>query len=93
LLLEAVAGWGGQRERGGASAVRRRAAQIWSPAVADIIAGAPGVDGGDDLLAVVADRGRAEIGVAELALDHVERDAFASELDARIVGLAPAGVN
>jgi hypothetical protein len=29
----------------------------------------------------VQDRGRAEIGVAELALDHVERHALARELD------------
>ena len=27
------------------------------------------------------DAGDAEVGVAELALDHVQRDAFASELD------------
>jgi hypothetical protein len=43
-----------------------------------------GVDGGDDLVGVDAlqvDRGRAEIGVAELALDHVERHALARERD------------
>ena len=46
--------------------------------------GAPGVDGGDDLLGVDAlqiDRGRAEVGVAELSLDDVERDALAGEFD------------
>jgi magnesium-transporting ATPase (P-type) len=44
----------------------------------------PGVDGGDDLFGVDAlpvDRGRAELGVAELALDDVERHAFAGEFD------------
>jgi hypothetical protein len=38
----------------------------------------------DDLLGVDSlqiDRGRAEIGVAELALDDVERDALAGELE------------
>ena len=50
---------------------------------------APGVDGGDDLFGVDAlqvDAGRAEVGVTELALDHVERDALAGELDG--VGVA-----
>ena len=45
---------------------------------------APGVHRGDDLFSVDAleiDRGRAEVGVAELALDHVERHALAGELD------------
>jgi hypothetical protein len=40
------------------------------------------VDGGDDLLGVDAlqvDAAGAEIGVAELALDHVQRNAFAGE--------------
>jgi hypothetical protein len=39
---------------------------------------------GDDLLGVGAlqvDAGRAEVGVAELALNDVERYAFSSELD------------
>jgi hypothetical protein len=43
-----------------------------------------GVHGGDDLLGVdplEVYRGRAEVGVAELALDDVERYAFAGELD------------
>jgi hypothetical protein len=43
-----------------------------------------GVDGGDDLFGVDAlqvDRGCAEVRVAELALDHVERHALAGELD------------
>ena len=47
------------------------------------------MDGGDDLFGVDAlqvDRGRAEVGVGELALDHVERHAFAGELDG--VGVA-----
>jgi hypothetical protein len=46
--------------------------------------GAAGADGGDDLLGVDSlqvDRGRAEIGVAELALDDVQRDALAGELE------------
>ncbi len=50
---------------------------------------APGVDGCDDLFGVDAlqvDRGRAEVGVAELALDHVERHALTRELDG--VGVA-----
>src|SRR5215213_8242098 len=45
---------------------------------------APGVDGGDDLFGVDAlqvDRGGAEVGVAELALDDVERHALAGELE------------
>src|SRR4051812_46250099 len=45
--------------------------------------------GGDDLLGVDAlqvDAGRAEVGVPELALDDVERHAFAGELDG--VGVA-----
>src|SRR5215207_2787172 len=49
----------------------------------------PGVDGGDDLFGVDAlqvDRGRAEVRVAELTLDHVQRHAFARELDG--VGVA-----
>src|SRR4051794_22131345 len=44
----------------------------------------PCVDGGDDLLGIdplQVDRGRAEVGVAELALDDVERNALASELE------------
>jgi hypothetical protein len=47
------------------------------------------VHGRDDLLGVDAlqvDRGRAEIGVAELALDDVERDSLAGEFDR--VGMA-----
>jgi hypothetical protein len=47
------------------------------------------VDGGDDLSGVDAlqvDRGGAEVCVAELALDDVERDALAGELDG--VGVA-----
>jgi hypothetical protein len=47
------------------------------------------VDGGDDRFGVDAlevNRGRAEVGVAELALDDVERHAFARELDG--VGVA-----
>ena len=50
---------------------------------------APGVDGGDDLFGVDAlqvDRGGAEIRVAELALDDVERHALARKLDG--VGVA-----
>ena len=42
------------------------------------------MDGFDDLAGVDAlevDRGHAEVAVAELALDDVERDAFAGELD------------
>jgi hypothetical protein len=42
------------------------------------------VDGGDDFLGVDAlevDRGGAEVGVAELALDDVQRHAFAGELE------------
>ena len=52
--------------------------------MADIIGAAPGVDGGDDLLGVDAlqvDDGGAEVGVAELALDNVQRNALAGELD------------
>jgi hypothetical protein len=44
----------------------------------------PGVNGLDDLAVVDAlqvDRGHAEVGVAELALDHVERQALARHLD------------
>ena len=40
------------------------------------------VDGGDDLLGIDAlevDRGRAEVGVTELALDDVQRHALAGE--------------
>jgi hypothetical protein len=51
--------------------------------VADII-GAPGMHRGDDLFGVDAlqvDRHRAEIRMVELALDAVERHAFARELD------------
>jgi hypothetical protein len=47
------------------------------------------VHGGDDLVgvdALQANRGRGEVGVAELALDDVERHAFAGELDG--VGVA-----
>jgi hypothetical protein len=47
------------------------------------------VDGGDDLLGVDAlwvDAGRAEVGVAELALDAVEWHVLACELDG--VGVA-----
>ena len=47
-------------------------------------AGDPAVSGGDDLLGVDAlgvAGGRAEVCVAELALDDVQRHAFASELD------------
>jgi hypothetical protein len=47
------------------------------------------VDGGDDLFGVDAlqvDAGGAEVGVAELALDDVERHAFAGEFDG--VGVA-----
>jgi hypothetical protein len=47
------------------------------------------LDGGDDLFGVDAlqvDADRAEVRVAELALDHVERHALASELDG--VGVA-----
>lgn len=54
-----------------------------SPAAAGII-GAPVVDGVDDLSAVDSlqvDRRYAEVAVPELALDHVERDAFAGHLD------------
>ena len=50
---------------------------------------AAAVDGGDDLLGVDAlqvDRGGVEVGVAELALDDVERDALAREFDG--VGVA-----
>jgi hypothetical protein len=42
------------------------------------------VDGGDDLLRVDAlevDGGRAEVGVAELALDDVQRHALAGEFE------------
>ena len=45
---------------------------------------AAGVDGVDDLGAVDAlevDRGDAEVGVSELALDDDQRDAFAGHLD------------
>ena len=51
--------------------------------------GTPGVDGGDDFFGVDAlevDAGGAEVGVAELALDDVERHAFAREFDG--VGVA-----
>src|SRR5215213_4249814 len=47
------------------------------------------MDSGDDLFDVDAlqvDRGRAEVRVAELALDHVKRHALAGELDG--VGVA-----
>jgi len=47
------------------------------------------VDGGDDLLSVDAlqmDRRPAEVGVAELSLDDIERDAFPREFDS--VGVA-----
>ena len=50
---------------------------------------APRVDGGDDLLGVDAlevDARGAEVGVPELALDDVQRDALARELDS--VGVA-----
>src|SRR3954468_15036140 len=49
----------------------------------------PGVNGLNDLVGVNAlqvDRGHAEVAVAELALDDVERDAFVGELDG--VGVA-----
>ena len=49
----------------------------------------PGVHGRDDLLGVDAlqvDAGRAEVGVAELALDDVQRHAFAGKFDG--VGVA-----
>ncbi len=49
----------------------------------------PGVDGGEDFFGVDAlevDAGGAEVGVSELALDDVERHAFARELDG--VGVA-----
>jgi hypothetical protein len=49
----------------------------------------PGVHRRDDLLGVDAlqvNRGRAEVGVAELALDDVERHAFAGDFDG--VGVA-----
>jgi hypothetical protein len=49
--------------------------------VADIIRCAPGAHRGDDLLGVdplEVERGRAEVGVAELALDDVERQASSS---------------
>jgi hypothetical protein len=42
------------------------------------------MDGGDDLLGIDAlevDRGRAEVGVTELALDDVERDALPCQLE------------
>jgi hypothetical protein len=42
------------------------------------------VDGGDDLLGVdplQVDRRRAEVGVAQLALDDVQRDALTGELE------------
>ena len=42
------------------------------------------MDGGDDFFGVDAlevDAGGAEVGVSELALDHVERYAFSGELD------------
>jgi hypothetical protein len=59
--------------------------------------GASRVDGGGDLLGVDAlqvDGGRAEVGVAELALEHVERHALAGELDgmrvAQLVRREPA---
>ena len=45
---------------------------------------ASGVNGGDDFFGVDAlevDAGRAEVGVAELPLDHVERHALAREGD------------
>jgi len=63
-----------------------------SPALAEII-GAPVVDGVDDLRGVDAveiDRRHAEVDVAELALDHLERDTYAGHLDsvrvAQLVG-------
>src|SRR6266511_3789648 len=57
------------------------------------------MDGGDDLLGIDAlqvDARRAEVGVAELALDDVERNAFARELErmsmAQLMGREPAPV-
>jgi hypothetical protein len=52
--------------------------QSRGPALADIIGARPGAHGRDGLLGVdplQVDRGGAEIGMAELALDDVERDA------------------
>ena len=60
-----------------------RLGQSSRPALADIIGRPAHVDGGDDLLGVDAlevDRGRAEVGVAELALDDVQRHALSGEL-------------
>ena len=51
--------------------------------------GSPGMNGGDDFFGVDAlkvDAGGAEVGVSELALDHVERHAFTGEFDG--VGVA-----
>ena len=72
---------GAEAPRGASAALAR---QSWSPAVADIIGARRACTVGDDLLGVDAlqvDAGRAEVGVAELALDDVERHAFAGELD------------
>ena len=53
-------------------------------ALAGIIGGSAAVDGVDDLGVVdllEVDRGDAEVGVAKLALDDVERDALVCHLD------------
>src|SRR5215212_1918581 len=66
-----------------------RVAQSRRPALADIIGARRGVNRGDDPLSVDAlqvDARRADVGVPELALDHVERHALARELDC--VGVA-----
>jgi hypothetical protein len=58
--------------------------QSCSPALADIIGARRAVDGRDDLLGVDplrVDAGRAEVRVAQLPLDDVQRHALTRELE------------
>ena len=89
--LDRSCGGAGSAGRSGSAGALPLNVQSRSPAVADIMGARRMCTGGDDLLRVDAmevHRGRAEIGVAELPLDDVQRYALAGEFEFKRVRVA-----